>query len=161
MSSLINEKLIIPKLKGKNPEAVINELISILYENGKLYSKEEFTNAVLKRETVISNELDFGVALPHARSSAVKEMSMAIGISDGFYWNADKKRIINLVFLFAIPDDKPPQEHIKSLSAISKLILQASFREKIRSISNCEELIKIISKSCEDVLEQESRKKEK
>ena len=154
MNALINEKLIIPKLKGRNKETVIKELISKLFENGKISSKKEFTDAVMKRETVLSNELNFGVALPHARSGAVKEMSLVIGISDGLYWDNDKNNIINLVFLFAIPNNRPPNEHIESLSAISKLILHPSFRKKIINANHCKEVIKIISKSCADALEE-------
>lgn len=68
-------------LKATNKDEVINELIQILYDDGKIIDKDKFRGAVLKREQEFSTGIGMGIAIPHGKSNAVKEASIAFGRS--------------------------------------------------------------------------------
>jgi hypothetical protein len=78
--SLIRSETIILTLKGKTKETVIGELLDILTAQGKLSGRAAVLKDLLDREQAMSTAIPNGIALPHAKTNAVKELSVAIGI---------------------------------------------------------------------------------
>ena len=68
-------------LKGKTKSEIIDEMIDILYNNGKLNDREEYKKEILKREAQNSTGMEEGIAIPHGKTNAVKIPTIAIGIS--------------------------------------------------------------------------------
>ena len=56
-------------------------MIQILYQDGVINSKEDFKLAVMKREKEFSTGIGYGIGIPHGKSNAVLEPSIALGIS--------------------------------------------------------------------------------
>ena len=74
---------IIAELKAKNRDGVIAELTSALDKAGQLGKGncEEIIKAVIKREKEASTGMGKGIAVPHVKHSAVKEVVASIGLS--------------------------------------------------------------------------------
>lgn len=78
LSALTSESLITLNNDLQTKEDVIRTLISMLYKEGKITDEEKFLAAVMEREEVTPTGIDSGLAIPHGKSSAVKEASFAV-----------------------------------------------------------------------------------
>jgi PTS system nitrogen regulatory IIA component len=76
---ILSEHIVI-NLKGKTKETVIKELLDILSTQGKLVDRTIVLNDLLDREKTMSTAIPNGIALPHAKTNAVQELTVAIGI---------------------------------------------------------------------------------
>lgn len=80
ITELLEESTIKLKLDSNTKLEVIDELINILDSAGKLNNKEEYKKQILKRESEFSTGIGEGIAIPHAKTAAVKIPSLAFGI---------------------------------------------------------------------------------
>lgn len=130
-------------LQAKTKDEVINELIEILYEDGKLTSKEELKAAVLKRESEFSTGIGMGIAIPHGKCSAVKEPTITFGLSkNGIDYESMDDKPAHLFFLIAVPEASS-DIHLKALSEISRKLMHSDVREKLYKTDNFEEFVKV------------------
>ncbi len=130
-------------LTSSSKMEVIEELIDILIQDGKILDKEEFKRAVLKREEEFSTGIGMGIAIPHGKSKAVKEASIAFGRStDGIEYESMDDKPAHLLFLIAVPEESSDL-HLRALSEISRKLMHADIRENLLKCNNFEEFIKI------------------
>lgn len=81
ITSLINANVICLDLKSTSKEDILQEMVQILDDAGKLSNKTQFLADVWAREEIGNTGFEDGIAIPHAKSSAVLTPSVAIGIS--------------------------------------------------------------------------------
>jgi nitrogen PTS system EIIA component len=130
-------------LKSGTKDDVIRELAHILYNDGKLKDEEEFIKAVFKREEEFSTGIGMGIAIPHGKSSAVKEPSIVFGRSnDGIDYESMDDQKAYLFFMIAVPEESSDL-HLRALSEISRKLMHSDVREKLFKTSNFEEFINI------------------
>jgi mannitol/fructose-specific phosphotransferase system IIA component (Ntr-type) len=98
--NLISPENISLQLHGRTKEAIMNELLDILSVQGKLVNQAAALKDLLIREQAMSTGIPNGIALPHAKTNAVQELTVAIGIKkSGVDFDSaldDKTRIIIL-----------------------------------------------------------------
>lgn len=107
LSEIIPPQAIVPDLVGADRDSVIHEMIDALEAAGKVgaEAREELLLLLLKREAFASTALGNGVAIPHAKTSHVREFCGAVGISrPGVDFGASDRRQVNVVFLFLSPE---------------------------------------------------------
>ena len=130
-------------LKATSKDEAINELIQILYEDGKIIDKEKFRQAVLKREEEFSTGIGMGIAIPHGKSNAVKEASIAFGRSNkGVDYESMDDKPAHLFFLIAVPEESS-DVNLKALSEISRKLMNTETRENLFKVESFEEFIKV------------------
>ncbi|OPJ62910.1 PTS sugar transporter subunit IIA [Clostridium oryzae] len=130
-------------LNAATKDEVINELIEVLYEDGKIEDKQKFKEAVLKREEEFSTGIGMGVAIPHGKSDAVKEASIVFGRSEkGIDYQSMDDEPAYLFFLIAVPE-KSNDVHLKALNEISRKLMHKEVRQNLMSAANFEEFIKV------------------
>lgn len=129
-------------LKAENKIQAIDELIDILYKDGKVRDKEEFKKAVLKREEEFSTGIGMGIAIPHGKNKAVVEPSIAFGKSvKGIDYESMDDKPAHLFFLIAVPEESS-DVHLKALSEISRKLMHSEIREMLMNATSFEEFIK-------------------
>ncbi len=125
-------------VEGRDKEAVITELIDLLEAGGALTDRDVALNAVLTRERVQSTGTGAGVAIPHGKCSAVKEVVMAIGIArEPIEFESVDGRPVTTVFLLVSPVDQTGP-HIQALAAISRLMLNEQLRRQLGQADSVE-----------------------
>lgn len=130
-------------LKANSKEEVIDELIEILYEDGKVTNKEELKKAVIKREEEFSTGIGMGIAIPHGKCSAVKEATITFGLSkEGIDYQSMDDKPAHLFFLIAVPEESS-DVHLRALSEISRKLMHTDVREKLYNVNDFDEFIKI------------------
>ena len=130
-------------LKAKTKDEAIDELIEILYADGKVTSKEELKKAVLKREEEFSTGIGMGIAIPHGKCSAVKEPTITFGLSKaGIDYKSMDGKPAHLFFLIAVPEESS-DVHLRALSEISRKLMHEDVREGLKKAQNFDEFIKV------------------
>ena len=72
ITQLLTEETIILDVSAHSKQGVLTELIEQLDNAGKLTNKESFMDDILAREAQSTTGIGDGIAIPHAKSSAVK-----------------------------------------------------------------------------------------
>jgi fructose-specific phosphotransferase system IIA component len=132
-------------LEGKDKRSVITELVNMLDANGLLLNKDIALQAVLAREQTKSTGIGSGIAIPHGKCAAVRELVMALGIADRAidFDSVDGKPVSIVILLISPLDQTGP--HIQALAKISRLMLDEAFRSKLQKAGSAEEVCELLS----------------
>lgn len=130
LTELLTPDRVVVPLAARDKSGIIAELTHHLVDRaGGGYS--EVLGAVEERESVLSTGIGFGVAIPHARSSAVKELSMVCGVSpEPVPYDSIDGEPVRLFFLIVGPEASAGQ-HVKILSRIARLVRRENLRERL------------------------------
>ena len=136
-------------LKGQTKSEIIDEMVDILYNNGKLNDREEYKKEILKRESQSSTGMEEGIAIPHGKTNAVKIPTVAIGISKkGVDYESLDGEPSHLFFMIAAPENSN-DSHIELLSKITTMLLEDDVREALLNVKSKEEVLDILMKNAE------------
>ncbi|TET24679.1 MAG: PTS sugar transporter subunit IIA, partial [Candidatus Cloacimonadota bacterium] len=124
---LISSEVVKVPLTADNKPAVIRELVQILKDSGKIDDFDHVLEAIHKREEMGSTGLERGIAVPHAKTGAVKSLTVAIGISpEGIDFGSLDSKPSQLFFLMLAPPNQSGP-HIEALAEIAKLSRSTAF----------------------------------
>ncbi|WP_291259058.1 PTS fructose transporter subunit EIIC [Fusobacterium sp.] len=154
--NLIDENLIILDSDCKTKIEVINKLVDLLDASGVLENRDEFFKVVMERETKSPTGLEEGLAIPHGKSTTVKNAKISAirlknKISD--WESVDEDNEVELAFLIAIPDSEKGSTHIEVLSNLTTLFMEDGFLEELKNAKTKKEFLNVILK--EEKLEEE------
>jgi PTS system fructose-specific IIC component len=155
ITELLKKDTIILDLKASSKEEVIDELVNKLDSAGRLNDKEEYKKAILKRESEFSTGIGDGIAIPHAKTAAVKTPALAFGRSDaGLDYDALDGAPVNIFFMIAASEGAN-NTHIETLSRLSTLLMNPDFKTKLLAAKTEEEVLSLIDSQEEEKLEEE------
>ncbi len=143
---------IIPKLKASNRDNAIAELIASLDKARRLGkgNREEITKAVIKREKEASTGMGKGVAVPHVKHEAVKDVVAAVGQSGvGIDFSSLDKQLVYSVILLISPVDNPDR-HLQAMESIFKHLQRDRFRKFLRQSQTAEEIEDLLREADEN-----------
>ncbi len=142
---IVDKNSISVNLQSLEKNDVIEELVDLLVKSGKVKDRDMAINDVMSREEKGTTGLEKGIAIPHAKTAAVDNLSMAIGISkDGVDFKAADGGYSYIFFLLlAAPGISGP--HIEALSEIARLVQISGTIEKLKEVKTPEEVLNIIS----------------
>jgi len=132
-------------VESRDKEAVISELVDLLDAKGLLSDRGSVLEAVLTRERTQSTGTGAGIAIPHGKCNAVKELVIAIGIAhDPIEFNSiDGKPVTILILLVSPADQTGP--HIQALATISRLMLNDELRQKLEKVASAEKAYALLN----------------
>jgi PTS system fructose-specific IIC component len=135
---------IILEVKNNEKTDVIRELAQILIDKSTIINSEKFFSAIFRRENLESTGIGQGVAIPHARTSAVKNIAIVFGRSKvGVDFSSLDGLPSHLIFLIAAPEDKK-SEYIMTLARLSKLLRKNEVRHTLLNAKTPEDVVKTI-----------------
>ncbi|MBE8734571.1 PTS fructose transporter subunit IIABC [Aeromonas veronii] len=127
ITTLINEHLINLDLKATRKEEVFTEMARLLASQGKVSDEQAFIKDLWAREELGNTGFEEGVALPHAKSAAVCNPAVAIGISrNGIEYGAEDGKPSHIFFMIASPDGGA-NHHIEVLAELSGKLIEEGF----------------------------------
>lgn len=110
-------------LKTTDKQAAISELANTFLTKGVVTNDSVYLEAVMKREEESTTGIGFGVAIPHGKSAAVAEPSLAFGRSQaGIQYDSMDGKPVHLMFLIAVPETSN-DEHLRILSKLSRKLM--------------------------------------
>ncbi|MGY6401336.1 PTS sugar transporter subunit IIA [Vibrio parahaemolyticus] len=117
ITELTNVNLIKGNLKANNKKEVFEELAQMLFENNRISSKEAFLTDIEARETLSVTSMD-GIAYPHAKSKAVTEPAIAVGVKREGIEYGDEEGVKPTVFFMIASPDNGADHHIYVLQEL-------------------------------------------
>ena len=134
---LTPERVLVP-LSARDKSGVIAELARhLIDQSGGNY--QDVLGAVQEREAVVSTGIGFGVAIPHARSSAVTQLTLVCGVSpEPVPFDSIDGEPVRLFFMIVGPEASAGQ-HVKVLSRIARLVRGESLRERLCTARTADE----------------------
>ena len=139
---LINANLIDLELSASDKKSAIQQLAKLAEQEGRLSDASSYILDVLDRESEYTTGVGGGIAIPHAKSMAVKEAMIVFGrFKDGIEWNAADGKPVNMIFLLGVPNENIDNLHLKILSQLARKIVSEEFLDILRNASSKEELI--------------------
>ncbi|EPF2507983.1 PTS fructose transporter subunit IIABC [Vibrio fluvialis] len=136
ITELINERLIRLNLIAQDKDGVLSELVDVLDQEGRLHDKQQFLADIYAREELGNTGFEDGVAIPHAKSCAVKAPAVVIGISrNGIEYGAEDGLPSKLFFMIASPDGGA-NHHIEVLAELSSKLIEEGFIAQFLAAQN-------------------------
>lgn len=132
-------------LAAKNKDDAIEELVNCLADSNLLSDRGEAFEAVMAREQTRSTGIGSGIAIPHGKCTAAKELVMAIGIaSDPIEFESIDNKPVSIVILLVSPPDQTGP-HIQALARISRLMLDEQFKGQLEKATSPEDVYELVS----------------
>ncbi|MDJ1476389.1 fructose-specific PTS transporter subunit EIIC [Bacillus sp. LS15-K4] len=143
ITELLKRDTVIMNLTASNKEAVIDELVEKLDGANRLNSKAEFKEAILKRESQSTTGIGEGIAIPHAKTKAVKQPAICFGRSvSGINYESLDGQPAHLFFMIAASEGAN-NTHLETLSRLSTLLMDEGFRKQLLEAKDEEELLRL------------------
>jgi fructose-specific phosphotransferase system IIA component len=134
-------------LKGNTKQDIIKEMIGLLVKSGQLRDedKDAVFGEVMKREEIMSTGMQDGIAIPHAKTDAVKQVVCAAALKKGGvdFKSLDGKPSYIFILILSPKDITGP--HIRFMADISQLLLDEERRQRLVSSRTKEELYRAIT----------------
>lgn len=134
------------KAKPQDKAAALEHLITLMERGGNIADKEEYKACVLRREEEGSTGIGEGIAIPHAKTSAVKAPGLAaMLVQDGVDFDSLDGEPAKLFFLIAAPDTED-NVHLDVLSHLSMLLMNDDFRSELLKAGSAKDFLSVIDK---------------
>ncbi|MDN3702697.1 fructose-specific PTS transporter subunit EIIC [Vibrio artabrorum] len=144
ITTLINQDLIKLSLSANSKEDVFKELIDVLYAQGRISDKAQFLADIKAREEQGNTGFEEGIALPHAKSSAVIKPAVVIGVhQQGIEYGADDGQPSKLFFMIASPDGGD-NHHIEVLAELSSKLIEEGFIENFMNAQSEQQALELL-----------------
>lgn len=146
IKDFLDAKAVKSRLESKTKDEVLEELTDLLEKTGKVTNREEFLRVIREREELGSTGIGYNIAIPHARSTGIKGLTGAFGISkEGIEFDALDKEPVYLFFVLAAPKNAAG-DYLKALATISRLLRNRKSRQALMKADTVGEIVKIIKK---------------
>ncbi|WP_088103229.1 PTS fructose transporter subunit IIABC [Halalkalibacter urbisdiaboli] len=144
ISELLKRDTMLLDLKATEKEAVIDELVDKLDKAGRLNDRNAYKEAILKREEQSTTGIGEGIAIPHAKTAAVKTPAIAFGRSQkGVEYQALDNQPSFLFFMIAASEGAN-NEHLETLSRLSTFLMDENFRRKLMEVRTEDDILSAI-----------------
>ncbi|HDR8170561.1 TPA: PTS sugar transporter subunit IIA [Bacillus thuringiensis] len=155
ITELLKKDTVIMNLTASNKEAVIDELVEKLASANRLNSKAEFKEAIFKRESQSTTGIGEGIAIPHAKTKAVKQPAICFGRSvSGINYESLDGQPAHLFFMIAASEGAN-NTHLETLSRLSTLLMDEGFRRQLLEAKDGEELLRLFDEKENEKEEEE------
>ncbi|TNB76402.1 PTS lactose transporter subunit IIC [Arthrobacter sp. BB-1] len=144
MTQLITTDLVeLDQNLGNAPEAVIRHLASKVAAAGRATEVEGLFADAFAREQKTATGIPGGIAIPHCRSAAVTEPTLAMARLNPKVDFGAKDGPADLIFFIAAPDGAD-QAHLKLLSKLARSLIKKDFTAALRNASSREEIVELV-----------------
>ncbi|MCT9820353.1 fructose-specific PTS transporter subunit EIIC [Microbacterium sp. W1N] len=150
MSDIITPHLVsLDEPLGTDKRAVIDALAARVAAAGRATDAGALAADAWKREQTDETGLPGGIAIPHAKSPAVREATLAFArLRPGVDFGADDGPA-DLVFLIAAPDTAA-EEHLAVLSRLARAFMRDEFTAGLRAAGTAQDVVDLVLQAVSD-----------
>ena len=143
ITDLLKQSAIELNVSVANKQAAIDKLVSLHDKSGNLVNAAEYKKGILAREEMGTTAVGMEVAIPHAKSTAVKAPALAaITVPNGVDYEAPDGQPCKLIFMIAATTDG--DVHLEVLARLMQLLMHEDFTAKLKAAKTPKEFISII-----------------
>ena len=149
LTDVLVRDAVIYNLQAEEKEEALREMLQGLAAAGKIDGEraDEFVEALMRRERLGTTGVGKGIAIPHAKHSAVKGLIASVahsgkGVS---FASLDDQPVYTIFLLLASP--QATGEHLAALERISAIVRDQDYWRFLRNAAGAEEVIEIIAEA--------------
>ncbi|WP_371018340.1 PTS fructose transporter subunit IIABC [Pseudalkalibacillus sp. JSM 102089] len=155
ITELLTKETMILNLEADSKDRVINELSEKLERAGKLQDLNAFKKAIHAREKESTTGIGEGIAIPHAKTAAVKAPAIVFGRSNaGIDYQSLDGQPAHLFFMIAATEGAN-QTHLEALSRLSSFLMDNEFRKGLLEARTEEEVLQAFDQKEEENADEE------
>lgn len=145
LTDMLVQDALCTRLEATTGEAAIAELAGRLCKALDYPHPEAMISLLSEREELGSTAVGEGVAIPHARVPDMKQISVAVGISEkGVDFRAPDKKKSHLVVMLVGPMD-PSGLYLKALARVARLAKDDILRSKLSQSKSAGDVVKAVA----------------
>jgi mannitol/fructose-specific phosphotransferase system IIA component (Ntr-type) len=140
---LTSDRIKVP-LVGATSQDVVRELVDLLVESGDLRDRDEVLAAIVSREQTRSTGVGGGLAIPHAKTSQVSDLIMAVGMcATPVDFHSIDGLGVRLVVMLISPEEMTLR-HIRVLRRVTGMMGLSSVRGQLLEAQSADALYDVI-----------------
>ncbi|MBF0499381.1 MAG: PTS sugar transporter subunit IIA [Candidatus Riflebacteria bacterium] len=144
LTEYFKENMIHLDFQAGDKDEALNKMVKILESAGNVDDVVGMRTALIDREKLGTTGVGGGIAIPHARCAAAKELSVGFFRSkEGVNFQAIDNQPVHLVFLLLAPVASGGA-YLKLLAKISRLLRSDEFRNSLLEAKTPGEVMEII-----------------
>lgn len=133
-------------LKTVNKNQCIDNLVDLMYKTGNIKDKEIYKKSILEREALSTTGIGDGIAIPHGKSSSVKQATLVAAVCrDGIDYDSLDGQPSKLFFMIAVPKNGD-NLHLEVLARLSTILMDNDFKESLINSRSNDEFLRLIDK---------------
>jgi fructose-specific phosphotransferase system IIA component len=145
LTDILTSECVKVPLNAVDKVGAIEELVDLLVANGLANDRDTLLEQILAREEARTTGIGHGLAIPHGKSDAVRDLVIAVGKpAEPIDFASIDREPVNVVVLLASPPTQTGP-HIQALARVSRLMLMEKFRSAVAQAQSSEELYGIIA----------------
>ena len=142
---LLKKEAIQLNTSASDKQNAIDILVSLHEKAGNLNDPAQYKADILARESMGTTAIGEGIAVPHAKSEAVKAPALAaITVPDGVDYDAPDGKKAKLLFMIAATTDG--DVHLEILSRLMVMLMEPEFAQSLTEAKTAEEFLALIDK---------------
>jgi fructose-specific phosphotransferase system IIA component len=147
LAEVFKENLIFLDFEAENKDQAIEKMVAAVGATGGVEDSSGLKAALIDREKLGTTGVGEGIAIPHARCSAVKELMAAFfRAGSGVGFDAIDSKPVNLVFLLLAPVSSGGP-YLKLLAKISRMLRSNEFRGALLEAKSAKDVMEIIQEN--------------
>lgn len=145
MTDIMRTELMILPAQATTKEEILDEMVHKLVETGAVNDYNVFRQAIAERELSASTGIGEGIAMPHAKNTAVTETSVVFAKQPaGVDFDSMDGQPARLFFMIAAKDDAN-ETHLGILASLSKLLMNDDFNKALEAANTPESVTAVIN----------------
>ncbi|MCQ8233901.1 PTS sugar transporter subunit IIA [Pectobacterium carotovorum] len=150
INKILNANRVKLNMSATNKDEAISELTELLYADGAITNKQDFIHDVWLREAEGSTGFENHIAIPHGKSSAVKQTTLAIGRThQDIPWETLDGSKVRCIILFAVRLEDQNTTHIRLLSQVASALADDEVIAQLLDESDPHNIIRLFSQYAE------------
>jgi len=151
LEEYLRPTLFIPELKSKRKDPALEELVAQVAAAQLTRHPDRVLEAVRRRESMGSTGLGKGIAVPHARSTLVKQRTVVVARSKkGVDYDAPDGKPAQLLFLLVAPPLERDPVYLNLMAEIVGAVRLARTRQRLLDAADFKTFRRILVEATRD-----------
>ena len=144
ITDLLKKEGVALNQKAADQNAAIDVMVNLHDKVGNLNDKDAFKKDIEAREAKGSTAVGMGIAVPHAKSAAVKQAGLvAMTVPGGVDYKSADGQPSNLLFMIAAPEGAA-DTHLEVLSKLMTMLMDQNFSKSLVEAKTADEFLGLI-----------------
>lgn len=147
LANLLMEHRINLSLRSRSKGEAVVELLEMIRETGVQFDFVEVLRSIREREEIEDTSYGHGFAFPHARTDAISEMYVVIGVSKEPMDNRTADRVPLHVVCLLLTPSTIAKLYLQTLSGLARVARTPGVLERILAMDQAADFIKLVAET--------------
>jgi fructose-specific phosphotransferase system IIA component len=144
----LSAKLFVADFAAKDKPEALSKLTDAVVDGSDVNDRELVLNMLRNREQLGSTALEKGVAFPHGRSLAVKQLTILFARSKrGVNFDSEDGKPTHLFFLILAPPQDTGNYYLQALGKIAELVRKDEVCKALMEIDSYESMLQTLKEA--------------